>query len=81
MSNLTYLQKHPKIHKEPQKLQIAKLILRGKNAARGTLKSDLITSQSYSHEDNFEWYKHTQLPVAHNSGPGNKWRNSRTPDL
>lgn len=73
--------KHPKIHKEPQKLQIAKLILRGKNTARGTLKSDLITSQSCSHEDNFEWYKHTQLPVGHNSGPGNKWRNPRTPDL
>lgn len=68
--------KHSKIHKEPQRLQIAKFILRGKNTARGTLRSDLITSQSCSHEDNLEWHKHTQLPVGHNSGPGKKMEKS-----
>lgn len=73
--------KYPKIHKEPQRLQIAKLILREKNTARGTLRFDLITSQSYSHKDNLECHKHTQLPVGPNRGPGNKWRNPCTPDL
>lgn len=46
--------KYPKIHKEPQRLQIAKLILRGKNTARGNLRFDIITSYSCSHEDNLE---------------------------